>query len=185
MATIANIVILALEAYAFWSVNIPRHRWRLLRYYTEISNLLAAIASLLLVVFGQSAWVAALRYTSVCMLLLTASCTVCVLVPMGGDPKDLLWSPYGLCHHLLCPAACLVSYVALEQHAGAPAFAIPVLVTVAYGIVLLWLNSRGIVHGPYPFLKVHEQSVLATVLWMVGLALAIAAFSGILVVLAP
>ena len=46
---------------------------------------------------------------------------------------------------------------------------VPVIVTLVYGLVMLYLNGIRKVDGPYPFFRVHYQSAMATVLWMVAL----------------
>ena len=45
------------------------------------------------------------------------------------------------------------------------------------GLIMLYLNGIRKVDGPYPFFRVHNQSVLATVLWMIVLTAVITAIS--------
>ena len=184
MARLLCIVVIALELRGLWIAGSERGWLALLAFYTQISNMLATIASVLLVVLGQPGWITALRYTSVCMLVMTAAVTVLVLVPMGGDPHKLLWSGNGIYHHVLCPALSSISYVLFEQHAPAATLALPVAVTLAYGLVMLWLNARRVVDGPYPFFRVHDQSKLATVLWVLVLLVARSVISGLVLVVA-
>ncbi len=54
---------------------------------------------------------------------------------------------------------------------------LPVVVTLVYGLVMLYLNGIRKVDGPYPFFRVHHQSVMATVLWMVVLMAVMAGIS--------
>ena len=117
----------------------------------------------------------ALRYLSTCMLVMTFLVTTCVLIPMGGDAKTLLWSGNGIYHHVLCPVISTASYVLFEQHSGM--IWLPVIVTLLYGLIMLYLNGIRKVDGPYPFFRVHNQSVLATVLWMIVLTAVITAIS--------
>ena len=168
MARILNLVVLALEMRGL-SLSISDRKWMILIFYTQLSNLAAALSSLLLVLFGQPAWVTVFRYLSTCMLIMTFLVTVCVLIPMGGDPKKLLWSGNGLYHHVLCPILSSCSYLLVENHAERSAILLPVAVTLIYGLVMLYLNAKNKVDGPYPFFRVHKQSVAATVLWMVVL----------------
>ncbi len=184
MARLLNLLVIALELRGL-SIAVSERGWlRLLIYYTQISNMLALVASVLLVAFGQPAWVTVLRYTSVCMLVMTAAVTVLVLVPMGGDPHKLLWSGNGVYHHVLCPALSTVSYVLVESHASARALALPVAITLAYGLTMLWLNARRVVDGPYPFFRVHEQSKARTVMWVLVLLAAVSAISGVVLLVA-
>ena len=165
-ARILCILVLLLEARGL-SLSITGRKWKILVFYTQLSNLAATVSALLLVILGQPMWVTVLRYLSNCMLVMTFFVTTCVLIPMGGDPKKLLWSGNGLYHHVLCPIVSTASYVFAEQHSGM--IWLPVIVTLVYGLVMLYLNGIRKVDGPYPFFRVHYQSAMATVLWMVAL----------------
>jgi len=57
------------------------------------------------------------------------------------------------------------------------------VITFFYGIIMLWLNYNGLFDGPYPFFRVKNQSVKATVLWMTILIAAIAGLSAVLFLL--
>ena len=165
MSIALNAVLAALELWAFRLVR--KRKWKNLIFYTQISNLLTFISSLALLAAGdQAAW---LRYLSVCMMVMTALVTACILVPMGGDPKTLLWSGNGLFHHVICPVITTVSYVFFEHHAAWLLIWLPVGVTLVYGLIMLFLNGKGTVDGPYPFFRVHHQSAAATVTWMAAL----------------
>ena len=113
------------------------------------------------------------------MLVMTFFVTACVLIPMGGDPKKLLWSGSGLFHHVLCPLLSTVSYIFFENHAGLIWLWLPPAVTLIYGLTLLYLNGKEIVDGPYPFFRVRHQSALATVLWMTALMAAVSGISAL------
>ena len=165
-ARILCLIVVLLEIRGLY-ISISDRRWKILVFYTQLSNLMATVSALLLVILGQPAWVTSLRYLSTCMLVMTFLVTTCVLIPMGGDPKKLLWSGNGLYHHVLCPIISTVSYMVAEQHCGM--IWLPVVVTLVYGLVMLYLNGTRKVDGPYPFFRVHNQSVAATVLWMVVL----------------
>ena len=166
LARILCVIVLLLEARGL-SLSVSDRKWRILVFYTQLSNLAATVSALLLVILGQPACVTALRYLSTCMLVMTFLVTTCVLIPMGGDPKKLLWSGNGLYHHVLCPIISTVSYVFAERHSGM--IWLPVAITLVYGMVMLYLNGIRKVDGPYPFFRVHNQSVAATVLWMTAL----------------
>ncbi len=167
-ARVLCLIVLALELRGF-SISLPRGKWKTFIFYTELSNLAAAVSAFCLLVFGQPAWITAFRYLSICMLVMTFLVTTCVLVPMGGDPKILLWSGNGLYHHVLCPVISAASYIFAECHTGREMVWLPILITVAYGLIMLFMNGIGKVDGPYPFFRVRQQSVSATVLWVVVL----------------
>ena len=174
LARILCVIVLLLEARGL-SLSITDRKWKILVFYTQLSNLAATVSALLLVILGQPAWVTTLRYLSICMQVMTFLVTTCVLIPMGGDPKKLLWSGNGLYHHVLCPIISTASYVFAEQHSGM--IWLPVIVTLIYDLVMLYLNGIRKVDGPYPFFRVHNQSVAATVLWMVVLMAVMAGIS--------
>ncbi len=159
MSIALSIILILLE---IWAFRMVMHvKWKLLIFYTQLSNMAAFFSCIaLLLAGGEAGWVRAFRYLSVCMMTMTALVTAFILVPMGGDPKVLLWSGSGLYHHVVCPVILL-----------------PVLVTLAYGLIMLWLNWKRIVDGPYPFFRVHNQSKLATTVWMTALVGVIALIS--------
>ncbi len=182
VSLVLNAVLVAME---LWSFRLVRHRkWKNLVFYTQISNLITFLSSAAFLIAGAAgmagnAPVTALRYLSVCMMVMTALVTACILVPMGGDPKVLLWSGNGLYHHVLCPVITTISYVFFELHAGTDLLWLPVTVTLVYGLVMLWLNWKRTVDGPYPFFRVRNQSATATVIWMAALVGMIAAISAV------
>ena len=78
-----------------------------------------------------------------------------------------------LYHHLLNPLAAIFSFVLLERtprlsHSTVKWAPLP---TVLYGGIILWLNIQCVVDGPYPFMKVYDQSVQASVLWCIAILL--------------
>lgn len=174
-ARVVCLIILALELRGL-SISLPKGKWKIFIFYTQLSNLVTAASAFFLAFFGQPGWITMLRYLSTCMLVMTFLVTTCVLVPMGGDPKILLWSGSGLYHHVLCPVISTVSYIFIENHTGRDLVWLPVVVTVAYGLIMLFMNGIGRVDGPYPFFRVRKQSVQATVLWV---AVLIAVITGI------
>ena len=174
-ARILCLIILLLEIRGL-SLSLSGRKWMILIFYTQLSNLITTLSATLLLFLGQPYWVTVLRYISTCMLVMTFFVTTCVLIPMGGSAKKLLWSGNGLYHHVLCPVISTASYIIVEMHAAGSLIWLPAVITLAYGIVMLCLNGLRKVDGPYPFFRVHYQSVAATVLWM---AILFAAVTGI------
>ena len=84
LARILCVIVLLLEARGL-SLSVSDRKWRILIFYTQLSNLVTTVSALLLVVLGQSVWVTTLRYLSTCMLVMTFFVTTCELIPMGGD----------------------------------------------------------------------------------------------------
>ena len=173
-ARILCLIVLLLEIRGL-SLSLSGRKWMALVFYTQLSNMVTAISAFLLVIIGETPLVIVLRYLSSCMLVMTFFVTTCVLIPMGGDPKKLLWSGNGLYHHVLCPIISTASYIIVEQHSGM--IWLPVVGTFIYGMIMLYLNGIRKVDGPYPFFRVHNQSVVATVVWMTVLMIAMVGIS--------
>ena len=88
------------------------------------------------------------------MLLMTFFVTSCIPVPMGGDPKLLLFSGNGLYHHLIVPIVSIGSYLLIERHIQSPAaILVPTALTFLYGMIMLWVNYKDLFDGPYPFFE--------------------------------
>ena len=176
-ARIMCLIILALEARGLY-ISISDRRWKIFAFYTQLSNLMTVISAICVLIFGAQTWTILLRYLSSCMLVMTFIVTTRVLVPMGGDPKMLLLSGNGFYHHLVIPIVSVGSYILIEKHVvTAMTILIPTVLTFVYGLIMLYLNYRDLFDGPYPFFRVKNQSVKATVLWMSVLTAAIAAIS--------
>lgn len=172
-ALIANILIIILEIISFY---ICRSRGlRLLVFYTQLSNLVTLISSVCYVINSDAVFTITLRYLSTVMLTMTVLITLFVLVPMGAGFVRMMLSGNGLFHHTLCPLISITSYILWEQHSDA--WIIPAVVTFVYGMVILHLNHARIIEGPYPFFRVYEQSVRATVIWMTALTILITLLS--------
>ena len=167
-ARILCLIILLLELRGL-SLSLSSRKWKVLVFYTQLSNLVTAVSAALLLLLGQPMWITVLRYLSSCMLVMTFLVTTCVLIPMGGNPKTLLWSGNGLYHHVLCPVISTLSYILFENHPGRSWILLPVCLTFLYGMIMLYLNGIRKVDGPYPFFRVHNQSAAATVLWICAL----------------
>ena len=160
------------------TLSIGDRRWKVLAFYTQLSNLAAALSALGVVLAGMTPATVLLRYLSSCMLVMTFFVTTCVLVPMGGDPKRLLFSGTGLYFHVLLPVLSVGSYLLLEDHPSSAAWVgMPTGLTFLYGMIMLALNARGRYDGPYPFFRVRNQKAAATVLWMAALTGAVGLLS--------
>ena len=94
-ARILCLIVLILEIRGL-SISLSERKWMVLIFYTQLSNLVTAASAASLLFLGQPMWVTVLRYLSSCMLVMTFFVTTCVLIPMGGDAKKLLWSGNGL-----------------------------------------------------------------------------------------
>lgn len=177
MARILNFAIVILEFIAFARVRKNRNLKESLIFYTQISNLLTLLSSVLLVILGQRHFVEIFRFLSVSMLVMTFFVTSCILVPLSGKCRELLFSGSGLFHHLIIPVLSTVSYLFAEDRASLAWIWLPVTVTLIYGLIMLYLNASGAVDGPYPFFQIKKLGVRLTVLYMAGLMLMVSIFS--------
>ncbi len=164
MAIAANIIIIALETIGL-AISAKKRGRSIFTFYTQLSNMVALLSSVLFLLSGDK--VAWLRFTGICMLIMTFAVTLFILVPMGAGFKTMMFTSSGLYHHTLCPILSAASYLLWEPHAST--WFIPVVLTFIYGMMMLYLNWRGTVDGPYPFFKIKRQSGIATVLWMAAL----------------
>ena len=185
LARIMCLIIVVLEARGLF-LSIGDRRWKVFAFYTQLSNIATAISAVFVLAFGEAPFTILLRYLSSCMLLMTFFVTSCILVPMGGDPKLLLFSGNGLYHHLIIPIVSIGSYLLIERHILSPtAILLPTALTFLYGMIMLWVNYKDIFDGPYPFFRVKHQSVAATVLWMTALTGAIGLLSFVIYRISP
>ena len=114
------------------------------------------------------------------MLAMTFFVTVCILVPMSGKAKELLFSGSGLFHHLLVPILSVISYLFAEDRVSMAWIWLPMTVTLIYGLTMLYLNAKERVDGPYPFFRVKKLGLAKTVLWTLVLIAAVSIFSAVI-----
>ena len=173
MARVTNLIIIILEIIAFSKSLKERDIKKSFVYYTQLSNLITLIASILLVVMGGKPFAMVLRYISVCMLVMTFLVTACILVPMSRNPRGLLFSGSGLFHHLIIPPFSTWSYMFLEKRVSIYWAVIPILFTLAYGLLMLYLNYIKKIEGPYPFFMIRSMGTKLTTIWMACLMVVI------------
>ena len=176
MGLILNAAIFLLEAVLLYMCFKARKLANFV-YYTQLSNMLCALSCLLYVLFGPLSWVTDIRYLAACAVTMTFLVTTCVLIPMGGSAEKLLLRGNGPFHHVLCPLLCVISYIFFEAHAGADMIAASMGITFLYGIIMLILNCMRKVDGPYPFFRVYNQPVYASVFWVIALTALIGVIS--------
>lgn len=176
MAVIFNFILVILEVISL-AITLKKKKEPFYLYYTQISNIVCLISSLMLVIFGQKGWVEVLRYLSTAMLTVTFLITVFVLLPTMRT--SVLFKGRAFLMHLVCPILCVSSYLFFERHVSTIWAILPVAVTMVYGAILIWLNYKEKFEGPYPFFKIHKIGVKKTAVWMVVLLLAIALISAV------
>ncbi|MBR6134340.1 hypothetical protein IKQ38_02575 [Candidatus Saccharibacteria bacterium] len=168
-----NIIIVILEIVSI-VIRLNVRQALGIEYYTMDSNILSLIISSILAYYlikgGKiSKWVSVAKYVAVCMLAVTILVTVFILSPMIENGFYIfMFTDQMLYNHTLCPILSLVSFLLLEKHNLIKKdIWWPIGATLLYAFVLIILNLCRVVDGPYPFLQVYNQSLIATFGWAV------------------
>lgn len=193
MALFVHVIIVILEMMVI-NYMVAVNGMELFKYYTDDSNLLCLITSAIFVLFmlpavskGRTSgfvstymmqhykgsvkipeWLTMLRFVTTCCLTLTCIVVLTVLGPKDGYAYQLLSGMHPF-DHLGVPAASMLSFLFLENERPLPKAApyVSAGLTIIYAIVIIVLNSIGVVDGPYFFLRIREQSLLMTFIWSV------------------
>ncbi|MBR3145994.1 MAG: hypothetical protein IKF47_01895 [Bacilli bacterium] len=165
LALIVNIIILVLELIAFGKSLFTEHSIAV-EYYTNDSNIIALISSLLFIIFysKEKEFVKDIRFVSTSCLTVTFLVVIFVLCPMYNfNYKLLMFTDNFLIFHTIVPILSIFSYIALEDRSSKNYLCL--VFTIIYSIVLVTLNILNLVKGPYPFLMVTTQNPLMSLLW--------------------
>lgn len=180
-----NAVIVILESIAV-VLSYKEMKTGMFVFYTVLSNIFLGVSSLLVCVFSVPVlsgkrdslpvFVSRMKYMATCVVTVTFLVVVFILTPTTAG-ENSIWKNlmflllYGsmLYMHFLCPVLAILSYTVFEKpqsyNKTLPLYAM--VFTLLYAAVLIPLNIVGKVRGPYPFLMVREQSVLASIIWSV------------------
>src|SRR5574344_473995 len=184
VAAIINIAIVLLELSALVS-DFVTHNTTALEYYTNDSNYLACIACFVCAVFELKQLCSAkgtdgalpyavkvLKYLATCCLMLTFTVVLTILVPAwsstGVNGFKMMFGQYQMFgRHLVCPVLVFVSFVFFEKKPllEKKTILFGEIPTLLYAAVTIVLNIFSIIDGPYPFLRVHSQSVCMSFAW--------------------
>ena len=174
-ALAVHAIVFVLECVAFW----PNPFTGALKYYTQLSNLLALFVSAACLIEGvlrlkagksePSEAVRVLSYVAVCMLTLTFLVDVFILSRADGlgGLRHLLFHGEMLYMHFLCPVIALLGFFLFEKEPPLTNkhLFLALLPTLLYAAVTIVLNIMKVMHGPYPFLYVYEQPVYMSCVW--------------------
>ena len=179
-AFISNLLIVALEVISF-IILINRNGGitvGIVYFYTRLSNLLALIAGIFVLIYilknksGElPKWLVMFRYITTIMLFVTFLISLFVLTPAVGSFYRMMIENQLKFHHLLCPLISIISFIFFEKGGKITTKdnVLALVPTLIYGIVMMILNAARIADGPYPFLRVYNQPVWASILWFVGI----------------
>ena len=143
-----------------------------LEYYTEDSNLLLLLSSIIILIHISKnkelpLWFKSFRYIAIVSTTLTLIIVLTVLSwTTDFGLYYLLFHESMLYHHTLCPVLAIISFVFLERYENLHAIQ-GLYFTAIYGIIMISLNILKIVKGPYPFLLVHNQPIIHSIIWTV------------------
>lgn len=173
-AFIINILIIIMELFAFL-VCYKESGFACFKYYTQDSNLFLMFTSLLYVISLLICdkkiphFVSLLKYAATTSVVITFLTVVTILAPVMGGYKAMLLDGTMLIHHLICPIFGFVTFVFFEKHNlnGLKDALISMIFTCLYGIIAVTLNILKIMDGPYPFLKVYNQTILMSIFWLI------------------
>ncbi len=161
-------------------------------FYTQDSNYLAMLISLLFCIYGVREmrgmgripdWLHVVRYVSVSCLMVTFFVVLFVLMPMMGENAlAMLYEGSMLYQHTICPLLAVCSLFAFETEQSLPKSAIikACIPTLIYAVIMMILNICKVVEGPYFFLMVYVQPWYMSVLWCI-IIFSIAGFLAFLV----
>ena len=120
-----------------------------------------------------------LKYIATCTTTVTFVVAVAVLLPMYKRPYITFLNGANLFQHTLCPILGVATLPLMDPVEKRDSI-LALIPTGLYALVMVPLNYFRVFDGPYPFLRVHNQSWYMSVLWL--LAIFLVAF-GIAVIL--
>ena len=147
----------------------------LFEYYTVDSNLFALIMTVVYLYFvctdkKINKAIYLLRLMSLVSLMITFLVVLFILTFMV--PLRFLFLGYygtNLILHVICPLLLLYIYFKFDEKVKVNKYELiyNMIPTLIYAIILIILNIKGIVDGPYAFLRFNFQPLYQSVLWFI------------------
>ena len=144
-----------------------------LAYYTIESNIFLLISTILYLITINNVpkIVQLLKYSSTLSVFITFLVVVFVLYPMYDFNFQFMFlDGPNLYMHVLCPVLAIISFIFFDSNEIENSLKNnlrSLYFTIIYAIILISLNILNVVSGPYPFLKVNQQSPLMSLFWIV------------------
>ena len=144
-----------------------------LAYYTIDYNIFLLISTILYLITINNVpkIVQLLKYSSTLSVFITFLVVVFVLYPMYDFNFQFMFlDGPNLYMHVLCPLLAVISFIFFDSNEIENSLKNnlrSLYFTIIYAIILISLNILNVVSGPYPFLKVNQQSPLMSVFWIV------------------
>ena len=183
--TVRRLLSIALNLFIVWAepIALPMSwdwgKEQMFIFYTEDSNILSAcicamvaVSQLVCIFTGRELphWLHTLKYIATCCLTMTFLTVVFVLGPMYEDGNGwyiMLFTGSRLYHHFLHPVLAILSLVLFERLPRLPLGQVwwALVPTILYGLYDLHGNITGTIDGPYPFMRVYDQTIQETLMW--------------------
>ena len=183
--TVRRLLSIALNLFIVWAepIALPMSwdwgKEQMFIFYTEDSNILSAcicamvaVGQLVCIFTGRELprWLHTLKYIATCCLTMTFLTVVFVLGPMYEDGNGwyiMLFTGSMLYHHFLNPVLAILSLVLFERLPRLPLRQVwwALVPTILYGLYDLHGNITGTIDGPYPFMRVYDQTIQETLMW--------------------
>ncbi len=144
-----------------------------LKYYTNLSNFLFALGTLLHLVFlikayvkneHEPTWCASIKFIGLVHVCMTFLTVLLLLAPLDTLINHSNFFEHFLDYsslylHLLCPLLGAIGYFFFEDKTVITwkTVLVSILFITVYGIVLIVANALGLVEAPYPFLDARGQ----------------------------
>ena len=144
-----------------------------LAYYTIDSDIFLLISTILYLITINNVpkIVQLLKYSSTLSVFITFLVVVFVLYPMYDFNFQFMFlDGPNLYMHVLCPVLAIISFIFFDSNEIENSLKNnlrSLYFTIIYAIILISLNILNVVSGPYPFLKVNQQSPLMSLFWIV------------------
>lgn len=142
-------------------------------YYTEESNILALITSILFLVYvnkGIPNWVKMFKYISTIGVSVTFFVVLFILLPMVNfNVYAMFFDGTLLYHHFLCPILGVVTFIWFDDlgEFNKKDSLFGLIHTCIYAVVMIILNLLRLYDGPYPFLRVYDQGIIMSIIWLI------------------
>lgn len=176
ISIVLNILIIVLEIIGIiYTFNL--YKLNLFMYYTIDSNILLLFASILYLIGlftgKDNKFVHLLKFSATVSVAITFIVVLTILSWSSNmSLYNLLIKDAMLYHHILCPLLAVISFTLFEKYNNKMnKYQLKgLLFTVLYAVVTIILNIFKVISGPYPFLMVYNQSVIASISWFIIMA---------------
>lgn len=187
VALVLNILLIIFEILGFY-IAFKTGEEISPKYYTEDSNLICLIGSLIFVIFyirgkESNKTVNFFRFLTTLNLLVTFVITLFLLAPDLGYDEMMLNREF-IFFHTLCPITSFVSYIFFEKYRFTKnnKFIIQMpAISMIYGLIAYALNFMKMLDGPYEFFRVYEHSATYIAMNFIGMAVGIFLFTFVLI----